>query len=63
MERTADGHDISVGDRLFNYYDCKWGKVVGPIMDNGWFLFEHEDGTKTDLNGERVAKTKPSWMK
>ena len=48
--RTADGHVVKPGDRVFNYYDCKWG-VIGKIdQHNGWFDFLHEDGTKTILN-------------
>lgn len=50
---------ITKGMHLFNYYDCKWGKV-GDIGRDGWFDFHHEDGTRTTLNGVRVATTDPS---
>ena len=51
---------INDGDRLYNYYDGKWGTVefipgtYGTSRD-GWFKFNHEDGTSTILNGVRVS--------
>lgn len=61
--RTADGHELKIGDKAFNYYDCKWGVIERIDQGNGWFTFRHDDGTSTTLNGERIAKDKPSWMK
>lgn len=64
---TEDGFEFKDGDRLFNYYDCKWGIVVDrdPAIyrDKEWFTFEHEDGTRTTLNAVRVSKNAPSWWK
>lgn len=48
---------ITEGQRLFNYYDQKWG-TVGRIDSDGWFDFHHEDGTKALLNGARVSTKK-----
>lgn len=57
---TEDGHPFGVGDRLFNYYDCKWGRVASePDSYNGWFNFVHEDGTSASLNSVRVSKHEP----
>ncbi len=45
---------------MYNYYDGKWGTVefipgnYGTSRD-GWFKFNHEDGTSTILNGVRVS--------
>jgi hypothetical protein len=49
---------ITPGQRLFNYYDCKWG-TVGAIGTDGWFDFTHEDGTRATLNGVRVSTVNP----
>lgn len=54
-----DRTPIAEGDRLFNYYDGKWG-VVGDIDSrDGWFDFHHDDGTTTTLNGVRVSTKEP----
>lgn len=55
---------ITLGMRLFNYYDCKWGVVTEMPSEysRGWFDFTHDDGTKTTLNGVRVSTVKPAWM-
>ena len=29
---TADGYAVHEGDRVFNYYDCKWG-VIGRVEE------------------------------
>lgn len=55
---TEDGHPFKEGDRLYNYYDCKWG-VVGEIDRQGWFTFRHDDGTSATLNSVRVSKQEP----
>jgi hypothetical protein len=59
---TADGVELKCGDRAFNYYDCKWGRIEKIRTDDTWFDFRHDDGTLTSLNGERIASKKPSWM-
>ena len=62
--RTADGETARLGDRLFNYYDMKWGVIENfDLCSPGWFGFRHDDGTYATLNGERVAAEKPAWMK
>ena len=58
---TEDGVVKHEGDRAFNYYDGKWG-VIGRIDDSGWFDFRHDDGSRTLLNGARIANKKPAWM-
>lgn len=51
---AEDGTKFRKGDRMFNYYDRKWG-VVGEPGPDGWFDFHNEDGTQVLLNGQRVA--------
>lgn len=50
---------ITVGLRVFNYYDRKWGVVTTPPDDQGWFDVEHDDGTSAYLNGARVSIRDP----
>jgi hypothetical protein len=48
--------------RLWNYYDGEWVTVTRmprPEFDRGWFEATRDDGTKTSLNGVRVAARKP----
>lgn len=55
--RTGDGVLVQEGDRAYNYYDMKPGKVgrhAGNLPDP-WFDFEHDDGTITVLNGQRIC--------
>ena len=57
---TEDGHHFNEGDRLYNYYDCKWGVISGEISSyDGWFQFTHDDGTITYLNCVRVSTIDP----
>lgn len=56
---TEDGYRFEVGDRLFNYYDGKWG-VVGEIDAQGWFTFFQDDGSSATLNSVRVAGRRPT---
>lgn len=51
---TEDGAIMLVGARAFNYYDRKPGKITMLDAD-GWFDFEHDDGTVKSLNGERIC--------
>jgi hypothetical protein len=54
--RTADGKIRTEGDRVFNFYDLKWGVIRTNTIDaEGWFSVDHEDGTATLLNGERIS--------
>ena len=51
---TEDGATATKGDRLYNYYDMKPG-TIGRMEHDGWFEFNHEDGTRSFLNGQRVC--------
>lgn len=59
--RTADGATVRVGDRVYNYYDCEWGKIAGhgPFQREGWFSFVSDAGASRILNGERITIRKP----
>jgi hypothetical protein len=57
---TEDGHSFQVGDRLYNYYDGKWGTVVNEPGHHGWFDFKQDDGSVTILNSVRVSKNPPT---
>jgi len=53
---TEDGVTVREGDRAYNYYDMKPG-VIGK-QDGSfpkWFEFNHDDGTTTNLNGQRIC--------
>lgn len=52
---TADGKTVKPGDRVFNYYDGKWGTILDDIDTQGWFTHLADDGDCRCLNGERVA--------
>lgn len=59
---TEDGYEFSEGDRLFDYYDCRW-IIVGPLSYDGWFdcldpITRNRSGT---LNSVRVSKNLPDW--
>ncbi len=64
---TEDHALVYEGDRVFDYYGMKWGTIrVGSIDSSGWFYVDHEDGTKSLLNGERIAtydprERNPNW--
>jgi hypothetical protein len=61
---TEDGALLQPGDRAFNYYDCKWGVIrPGSLDAQGWFDFDHDDGTHAVLDGSRISTYKPNWMK
>lgn len=52
---TADGHTVTQGARVFDYYGGQWG-IVGPVDECGWFDLYREDGSRGGyLNGERVC--------
>lgn len=58
---TEDGIEFKVGDRLYNYYDGRWGTVVSePDGLHGWFRFQ-EDGAShsNSLNSVRVSSREP----
>ena len=61
--KTADRRNVHEGDRVYNYYDCKWG-VIGKIdsyAQSGvhWFDFVADDGSRSTLDGSRISTTKP----
>ena len=54
---TEDGVTVRVGDRVYNYYDMKPGRIdrfVG-YMPDAWFDVAHDDGTVSVLNGQRIC--------
>jgi hypothetical protein len=54
---TEDGVTLKEGDRAYNYYDMKPGKIgkfSGNVPDP-WFDFDHDDGTRALLNGQRIC--------
>lgn len=54
---TEDGVQVQIGDRVYNYYDMKAGKIVkfaGNLPDP-WFDVEHDDGSISVLNGARIC--------
>jgi hypothetical protein len=54
---TEDGIVLSEGDRAYNYYDMKAGRIgkLAGNMPDPWFYFHHDDGTRTTLNGQRIC--------
>jgi hypothetical protein len=75
---TADGKHVKQGDRVYNYYDCKWGTIERidshpqpntmqgqtsstPMeeWDNYWFTILHDEGSRTTLDGSRIATYNP----
>ena len=73
--RAEDGARITDGKRMFNYYDGYWvivqitGTSAHPEHPyhatwDGWFETKKEDGSRGPiLNGQRLAGSKPAWMK
>jgi hypothetical protein len=55
MYVTEDGVELKEGDRAYNYYDMKPGKIGRASFSEGWFDFEHDDGTIQLLNGQRIC--------
>jgi hypothetical protein len=53
---TDDGVTVAKGDRAYNYYDMKPG-VVGEQDSSfaDWFTFNHDDGSRALLNGQRIC--------
>lgn len=65
--KTEDGQFLMVGDRAYNYYDQQPGIIdlIHTVYNNGenpnkdiWFDFQHNDGSKTLLNGQRICSMK-----
>ena len=57
---TEDGQDVNEGDRVFNYYDMKWGTIANvEAGDDPWFDVLQEDGTKAYLDGSRISTFDP----
>lgn len=58
--RTEDGQTVKEGERVFDFYNGRWGVIVpGSVDAEGWFTLEADTGQRTSLNGERVAVTVP----
>ena len=57
---TEDHVTLTEGDRAYNYYDMKPGKI-GKIETEGsfrgWFDFHHDDGSRAILNGQRICSS------
>lgn len=60
---TSNGREAQEGDRLYNYYDCKWGVIERMNDHDDWFTFRHDDGTASVLNGQRVSTYKPEMIR
>ena len=57
---TEDGKTVHEGDRVYNYYDGKWGVIrVNTLARDGWFDLDQEDGTRAYLDGSRIATYNP----
>lgn len=56
MYKTEDGVELKTGDRAYDYYNMKPGKIGSPSnTDSSWFYFMHDDGTDEILNGQRIC--------
>ena len=66
---TEDGYEFSVGDIVFNYYDCEWVQVDSEPkeMAHGWFDVSPVEGQgkgkrgRYTLNSVRVSAKYPEW--
>lgn len=56
---------ITLGMRLFNYYDCEWVTVteMPDEYSRGWFEVTNDNGKRYSLNGVRVSTRTPDWYK
>jgi hypothetical protein len=62
---TEDGVELKHGDRAYDYYSMKPGTIgkIDAVLDGDsndrnqmpWFDFNHDDGTRTTLNGQRIC--------
>jgi hypothetical protein len=55
---TEDGVVVKEGDRVYNYYDMKPGFIVPnttTMAPDPWFYVQHDDGTRSVLNGQRIC--------
>lgn len=53
--RTEDGVEVTLGDRVYNYYDMRPGVIMAAKPSSDWFEFQGEDGSTDILNGQRVC--------
>jgi hypothetical protein len=52
---------LTVGLRVFNYYDGIWGTVEEPPKYEGdWWKIRYDDGGSDRLNGVRLSTVDPS---
>jgi hypothetical protein len=55
---TEDGVVVKEGQMVYNYYEMKPGVIIpGSICmaPDPWFDVQHEDGTTSLLNGQRIC--------
>jgi hypothetical protein len=53
---TEDDVEVQEGDMVYDYYSMKPGKIGKPAdIQTGWFDFEHTDGSRLTLNGQRIC--------
>jgi hypothetical protein len=52
---TEDGVVLYEGDHAYNYYDMKPGRIGKSANFDGWFDFDHDDGSSQLLNGQRIC--------
>ena len=57
--KTEDDQIVQAGDRVFNYYDMKWGTIRADVDASGWFHVDHDDGSSALLDGSRIASYDP----
>jgi hypothetical protein len=57
---TADRKTVAEGNRVFNFYDWKWGVIVRGA--EGMAELAHDDGTCTVINSRWVLTKDPSRL-
>jgi hypothetical protein len=68
--RTEDGIEVGLNEPCYDYYCMKPGRIIAFDKDERedryfdsmmqgsikpWFTFEHTDGTRQYLNGQRIC--------
>lgn len=57
---TADRKTVAEGHRVFNFYDWKWGVIVGDAGQMAELV--HDDGTRTVIDSRWVLTKDPSRL-
>jgi len=52
---TADGYTVTIGARVFDYYNGHWGTIGTLNSSSDWFDHHREDGGRGYLDGSRVC--------